>query len=600
MPKRKAKKVKKKITQAKPHRHNKNDWIRMAGDFNAFTGTLAAFCTRRGLNYNTARKHLRIKDRSLEKEIKKREKLGSTKDEFLQRIKSITGDSDKIYNKAIAQSLILIEEIMIDSGAAFKQGISDCLRFGTLGEAARVAIQASTELRSIALEKQGIPDDGENFGWPMTKGFHPHSYQRDFIFDTPETLKAETGRDVFIFAFIGGVGSGKTRCGAEKFGDLCWRNRGSQLGMFAPTYRMLHDTTMRMFFEVLTNKGISWNYKASTETITIFGDTPILCRSMDNPEHYRGIEIAAYWMDEIQQLANRNAFDLAQARIRSTDETTEKAGLITATSNGFNWFYDVLVEEGEKNKVKIYHAETSQNYLLGKEYHERLMSLYDDRFAQQELCAKFIDVFAGQAYWNFKRSHSLNDDIELEKNLPLILMFDLNVDPMCWNVGQQRRHREGFDIDIILDEIHINTASTEEACKEFISRYKGHKAGVHVYGDSTSRNKSTATTRTDYKIIEDMLQKEFANVEFFIGRSNPAVTNRITAMNARLKTMDNERRLFVNSRCRFTIKDFERVGFKPGTRELDKTDPELTHHTDAIGYYIYKQYPVKRPKMGNY
>ena len=68
-------------------------------------------------------------------------------------------------------------------------------------------------------------------------------------------------------------------------------------------------------------------------------------------------------------------------------------------------------------------------------------------------------------------------------------------------------------------------------------------------------------------------------------------------MNARLKDGKGHRKLFiVKEKCPETIKDFEQVAFKPGTRDLDKTDPKRTHHTDAVGYYINREYPVRRIK----
>lgn len=49
-----------------------------------------------------------------------------------------------------------------------------------------------------------------------------------------------------------------------------------------------------------------------------------------------------------------------------------------------------------------------------------------------------------------------------------------------------------------------------------------------------------------------------------------------------------------------TVKDFEGVRLlEGGSGEIDKKhDPKLTHVTDAIGYYVARAYPVRKPDVG--
>jgi hypothetical protein len=44
------------------------------------------------------------------------------------------------------------------------------------------------------------------------------------------------------------------------------------------------------------------------------------------------------------------------------------------------------------------------------------------------------------------------------------------------------------------------------------------------------------------------------------------------------------------------VRDFESVALiEGGSGELDKrSNPDLTHMTDAIGYYIWQEYPLSR------
>lgn len=512
-----------------------------------------------------------------------------------RELDAVSVPRDKHFIRALEQGKVLCEHIMKRAAEGFDALSSTAFEYTSAGEAARVAMAAASTLRELCLDLQGIPPDGDEFGWPVTKGFWPYPYQRDFIFDLPSTLKAER-EDVFLFGFIGGIGSGKTRAGAEKFGDLCWRNRGVTGAILGPTYRMLEDSTKLMFFKVLAEKGLSYKYRASDNSIILFGDTKILFRSMDNPEHLRGTEFGHFWMDEPGQMPDPMAFNIVMGRMRDA-KAPEPCGLITTTPNGLNWLYDELVTKARENKAKLYHGTSEQNVSLADGYVDRLKVLYDERFYAQEVLGKFIDIFAGQAYWNFERASSISDEFDYDPALPIALCVDFNVDPMCWNIIQQRRYRDGRVIDTCVDEIHVRTASTELTCKEFLNRYGAHKMGVNVHGDATGHARTTAATRTDYQIIREMLEKALPAVEVCTGRFNPSVTDSIAAVNARLKNAAGARAFYVHPRCKETIRDFERVSFVSGTRELDKSQKDLTHHSDAVRYYLYAQYPVRKPTV---
>ena len=512
-----------------------------------------------------------------------------------QELDNVSAPRERHFLRSLEQGKVLCEHIMKRAAEGFDALSTTPFEYTSPGEAARVAMTAASTLRELCLDLQGIPPDDEQYGWPVTRGFWPYPYQRDFIFDLPSTLKA-AGELAFLFAFIGGIGSGKTRAGAEKFGDLCWRNRGVTGAIFGPTYRMLEDSTKVMFFKVLAAKGLSYKYRASDNSITLFGDTKILFRSMDDPEHIRGTEFGHAWLDEPGQLPDPMAFNVIMGRMRDA-KAPEPCVLLTTTPNGLNWLYDELVTKQRENRAKLYHGTSEQNVSLSDGYVDRLKALYDERFYAQEVLGKFIDIFAGQAYWNFDRSASVADEFEYDPALPIALCVDFNVDPMCWNVIQQRRYRDGKIIDTCVDEIHVRTASTELTCKEFLNRYGKHRTGVNVHGDATGHSRATAATRTDYQIIQEMLSKELPAVEISAGRFNPGVTDSIAAVNARLKNAAGVRAFFVHPRCTQTIRDFERVSFVSGTRELDKTQKDLTHHSDACRYYLYAQYPVRKPTV---
>jgi hypothetical protein len=578
--------TKAKTAESRRGRKPSRDWSRIKAKWFASPLNLDAFIRANKLARSTARNYLSTKEKNAY--IKAAAASGSIG--FRQSIIDAgKKENGRLYVAAMKRVHKGLEEIFIDAAARFKDGIDP------MGEAAagRLAIEAGRQLVTVSSELQGVPKEEDGFGWPLTKGFVPFRYQRDFIHDSPAQVKLETGGDAFVFAFIGGVGSGKTYCGAQKFGQVAWENRGRLLGVFAPTYKMLEDATKLTFFEVLRQKGISYRYVKSDNYAILFGDTKVLFRSMDDPDLLRGPNLAAGWIDEGGQVKSREAYDVIQARIRDPEAPAKQLQL-TSTPDGLNWLYEVLVTEAEANKVKLYRGRTADNPVLG-DYYERLHAVYDPRFAKQELEAEFLNIFAGQAYWNFSPTESVIkvDSMRIDRNADLSLCCDFNVSPMCWNIAQDVRTRGGEIYTYFLEEMHLDTAGTQVAADEFVDRYSGHKGTVLVYGDATGRSRHTSATRSDYEIIEKTLKRAKLRFELRIGTSNPRESDRIAAVNARLLDARRQRKLFISEACKYTLIDLERVGFKPGTRQLDKNQGNLTHHTDAIGYKVNYDFPVR-------
>jgi hypothetical protein len=74
----------------------------------------------------------------------------------------------------------------------------------------------------------------------------------------------------------------------------------------------------------------------------------------------------------------------------------------------------------------------------------------------------------------------------------------------------------------------------------------------------------------------------------------------VNAVNAMLCNSQGMRRLFIDPRCRRLIRDLERVVWKADGHgnvgaQLDKSDPELTHVSDALGYFAEREFGLRAP-----
>jgi hypothetical protein len=199
-------------------------------------------------------------------------------------------------------------------------------------------------------------------------------------------------------------------------------------------------------------------------------------------------------------------------------------------------------------------------------------------------------VFAGLAYYSWSEKNVA--DCEYDPRRDLNLMFDFNVSPgICIAGHETKRGTE------VVGEVYIpNNSNTVRVCKKVIEVYGKHEADVYLYGDATGGAKGTAKVDgSDWDLIKKHLRPVFGDrLRVRVDSHNPAERQRVNAVNSRICSVDGTRRLYVDRRCKWTIKDFEGVRVMEGTAgEIDKDyDSRLTHITDAIGYYVFKKFPV--------
>jgi len=159
--------------------------------------------------------------------------------------------------------------------------------------------------------------------------------------------------------------------------------------------------------------------------------------------------------------------------------------------------------------------------------------------------------------------------------------MDFNLDPMSAVVAVKTS-----DALKIIDEIVIFGSNTDEIVEEIKARYEGRKC--IVYPDPACRQRKTsAGGRTDLSILQN------AGFAVKVRNSHTPIRDRINAVNARLKSADDERHLFIDSKCKQVIKSLERQTYKEGTSQPDK-DSGFDHMNDALGYLVDYLHPIKR------
>jgi hypothetical protein len=113
---------------------------------------------------------------------------------------------------------------------------------------------------------------------------------------------------------FGGLGSGKTRAGAQESVLLLLENPGILFLIARQTYPELRDTTMRTFFECLPQELIG-TFSKSENHLVLKNGSEVLFRSLDDPMKLKSLELGGWWIDEASEVAEE-IFLTLQGRLR--------------------------------------------------------------------------------------------------------------------------------------------------------------------------------------------------------------------------------------------------------------------------------------------
>lgn len=282
---------------------------------------------------------------------------------------------------------------------------------------------------------------------------------------------------------------------------------------------------------------------------------------------------------------------------------------------GRNHYYDLavmakkyMVEYGTASEWGYFHWKSAA--ILDPREIASAREHLDELTFQQEYEGSFVN-FVGRAYYPFDHEIHLCK-LEYDPRAPLILCFDFNVDPGVAVIVQEQLMPGQTDADGepllgtgVIGEVHIpRNSNTPAVCRKILDMYAGaHEGRVICYGDATGGARGTAkVSGSDWDLIKTEFRGNWLQQpEYRVPAANPKERARINAMNSRLMSTDLRVRLLVDPvRAPYTVKDLDGVRLlEGGSGEIDKkSDPNLSHLSDALGYYVVNEFPVGgKPRM---
>ncbi len=415
--------------------------------------------------------------------------------------------------------------------------------------------------------------------------------------------------------------SGKTELGKRKVIHKALRATGMQPNFFfgAPT----RDQAKRIFWKdlkAMIHPDILADKSESELSITLITGAILWVVGMDKPERIEGTPWDGGILDEYANM-KPGAW---KENVRPALSDRLGFCIFTGVPEGRNHYYDMYRKAATLHGWDRFHWK-SADILPPAEIEAARQELDPMTFAQ-EYEADFLN-FEGRAYYPFEENlHCAKLTDRYNAKGDLILCFDFNVNPGTATVAQEMTfpRRQARETPVALDgvelfanaiapeergtgvigEVHIpNNSNTPAVVNKFIADWGNHSGHIYVYGDATGGSRKTSATEgNDWDLVKNGLYAHFGTdrVHMRVPRSNPSERSRVNAVNTRLKAGNGRVHMMVDpGAAPQLVRDFEGVRLLAGgSGELDKKfDPKLTHLSDGLGYYISKEYPVRKIKL---
>lgn len=392
-------------------------------------------------------------------------------------------------------------------------------------------------------------------------------------------------------AFVSGFGGGKTWVGCAAICAHAWENPGITMGYFAPTYPQIRDIFYPTIEEVASDWGLKVDIKESNKEVHLFSGaqyrSTIICRSMDKPQNIVGFKIGHAMIDELDVMPAHKAEQAWRkiiARMRYNIPGLRNGVDVTTTPEGFRFTHKRFVKSLRDspelvNQYGIIQASTYDNAAnLPADYIPSLLGDYPPQLIEAYLNGQFTNLSSGTVYAQFSRTEN-HTDAHIEPGEPLHCGSDFNVLNSTVVVFVVRNGQP-----MALQEL-TKVRDTPAMARIISERFAGHN--VTVYPDASGQNTSSKNAgESDLTILKQ------AGLRISVNKTNPAVRDRVNAVNALIMNGDGVRRLLVNTdACPTLTEAFEQQAYA-ASGEPDKTSGH-DHAPDAAGYFLARRWPIK-------
>lgn len=418
-----------------------------------------------------------------------------------------------------------------------------------------------------------------------------------------EFLEIPHNHKLDVCVYQGGFGSGKTFAGSL-LGTLLAIKFPKILGLVgAQTYSLVRDTTLSAYFSHLENMGFKQGrefiFNKSQQKLEFENGSVIMFRHFDEPNKLKSLNLGFVEIEEMSDIPEET-FKMLLGRMRQMPLKIWKNFKYrifghTNPEARRGWIYRNFVEQKKEN-YRLIIAPSTENVHLPKNYCEDLKSAYDEKYYKMNVLGQFDENSDALVVKGFSNKNVM--PLNYNKDAPLHLTCDFNIDPMCWLAAHIANGMVYY-----IDEIALENCTTVEACSIFLEKFPDHRGKIVINGDASGDNRSCTSEFTNYVILRNRLFLHgYKNVEIHIRSFNPPVKNRIHAFNAKVKNFNGENNLFIDPKCEKLLYNINNLRYREGTSSLDlpsyhqiknaTSQKFLGHVFDAASYLVEFYFPI--------
>lgn len=396
--------------------------------------------------------------------------------------------------------------------------------------------------------------------------------------------------------------SGKTELAKRRVVKAALRGtsfEGARFFAAAPTY----NQAKRIYWndlKLLVPRSMLRNRPSESELVINFvNGSSIHVIGMDQPARIEGSPWDGGILDEFGNMKP----ETWGANVRPALADRNGWCWLIGVPEGRNHYYDVdhRAKADTSGEWSSFHWKSSD--ILPPEEIAAARRDLDELTFQQEYEGSFIN-FEGRAYYPFQDATHCAP-LAYDRALPLTLCFDFNVEPGVAVVCQEQKLPSGVTGTGVIGEVHIpRNSNTPAVCRKIAADWGEHAGHVRLYGDATGGARGSARVQgSDWDLVRAELRPVFGDrVDVRVPPANPSERSRVNAVNTRLRSGDGTIKLMVDpAKAPNVVRDLEGVRLLAGgSGEIDKRiDGRLTHLSDALGYYIVKEFPVLQKAVFN-
>lgn len=375
---------------------------------------------------------------------------------------------------------------------------------------------------------------------------------------------------------------GKTLLGRTWLLNQAMRGKPGRYWYVAPTREDAKDIMWADLKAACHPEWLSEPPREGDLALHIKGGKEIRLWSAEKDDSLRGRSLRALVMDEYADM-DASVFEEV---LRPSLADFKAPALFIGTPKSYNHFYKLFLrgDNPDYPSWSSWQFKSVDNPFLDRTEIAEAQAESDERTFRQEWEASF-EAMAGRVYYAFDRTKHVQPT-QLLPGIPVCVSFDFNYNPATAVIGQKFR-----DECRVVHEVFLPfrggeaTIASATASRDWLAA-QGWAGEVRIYGDSTGVSTKT-TGPSDHQVLRDV----FPRATWCIPRGQPNPRDRHASVNGRCMTADQRVHLRIDPSCARLVGDLEQVIYASNGDVDQRSDPELSHISDALGYWVHRDWP---------